>query len=345
MPILTALAIGTLGGALFDWLRLPLPWMLGAMAATTAASIAGVPQRVPGKLRQTMVVVIAVMLGSAFTPDVLPRLEAWAISLIGVIVYVVAATLLVLILFRKSFGHDPLTSLLCATPGGLGEMVVLAQANGADDRLVALSHSTRVFIVVMVLPFWFRFVEGYVPPVQSVPGLGLFAFDPAEFALLAACGVAGYFAATWLKLPAAPLIGPLGLSAIVHLTGLSSHRPPWEIVALAQVVMGSAVGARFAGVPFAEVRRMAVAGSASAAILLSLTVVFAWVLHHLTGLSMQSLVLSFAPGGLAEMSLVALALDIDTAFVSTHHATRMISVVLTMPFLIQWLMRRRGTKV
>jgi membrane AbrB-like protein len=344
VPILVALAIGALGGALFDWLRLPLPWMLGAMAATTAASICGLTQRVPGKLRQGMVVVIAVMLGSAFTPDVLPRLEAWAISLVGVVVYVAVATLLVLTLFRKVLGKDPVTSLLCATPGGLGEMLALAQSVGADDRLVALSHSTRVFIVVMVLPFWFRFVEGYVPPAQAVPGLGLLAFDPGEFALLAACGIAGYFLATWLKLPAAPLVGPLSLSAIVHLTGLSAHRPPWELVAVAQVVMGSAVGARFSGVPFADIRKMAFAGAASAAMLLSLTVALAWVLHHLTGLSMQSLVLSFAPGGLAEMSLVALALDIDTAFVSTHHATRMISVVLVMPFLIQWLMRRQGPK-
>lgn len=344
MPILTALAIGTLGGALFDWLRLPLPWMLGAMAATTAAAIAGVPQRMPGNLRHIMVVIIAVMLGSAFTPDVLPRLGAWAISLIGVIVYVVAATLLVLLLFRNVLGHDPVTSLLCATPGGLGEMLALAQSVGADDRQVALSHSTRVFIVVMVLPFWFRFVEGYVPPVQAVPGLGLLAFDPIEFALLAACGIAGFLVATWLNLPAAPLVGPLAFSAVVHLTGLSTHRPPWELVALAQIVMGSAVGARFSGVPFADIRRMAVAGTASAAILLGLTVAFAWVLHHLTGLSMQSLVLSFAPGGLAEMSLVALALDIDTAFVSTHHATRMISVVLIMPFLVQWLVRRQGRK-
>ena len=35
-PVLTALAMGAAGGILFHALRLPLPWMMGAMVATTA---------------------------------------------------------------------------------------------------------------------------------------------------------------------------------------------------------------------------------------------------------------------------------------------------------------------
>jgi len=53
-------------------------------------------------------------------------------------------------------------------------------------------------------------------------------------------------------------------------------------------------------------------------------------------------VLAFSPGGLTEMSLVALALEIDTAFVATHHIVRISVVVMAVPFLFKFL--NRGEK-
>jgi len=60
-------------------------------------------------------------------------------------------------------------------------------------------------------------------------------------------------------------------------------------------------------------------------------------LHAMTGLSIPALVLAYAPGGLAEMSLVALALSIDIAFVATHHAFRLFIVLLLVPPIFRWL--------
>ncbi|MGE0714047.1 MAG: hypothetical protein AB7P02_01285, partial [Alphaproteobacteria bacterium] len=55
--VLRALAIGSAGGTAFWLLKLPLPWMLGAMTACIAASISGVPLGVPRWLRSSLVVV------------------------------------------------------------------------------------------------------------------------------------------------------------------------------------------------------------------------------------------------------------------------------------------------
>ena len=63
-----ALGLGALGGALFTALDLPLPWLLGALACTTAASLAGVRFVMPDGLRRAMIGVLGVMLGSTFTP-------------------------------------------------------------------------------------------------------------------------------------------------------------------------------------------------------------------------------------------------------------------------------------
>ena len=66
--LLKALVLGVVGGAVFAALNLPLPWMLGAMLFTSAAAVAGARIVVPIGLRSIMVVVLGIMLGSAFDP-------------------------------------------------------------------------------------------------------------------------------------------------------------------------------------------------------------------------------------------------------------------------------------
>lgn len=62
---------------------------------------------------------------------------------------------------------------------------------------------------------------------------------------LAAGGAVG---ATWLRLPAAPLLGPMVVSAAAHLTRLTDAAMPPLLVHLAQIVVGSRLGLQFAGV-------------------------------------------------------------------------------------------------
>jgi hypothetical protein len=60
----------------------------------------------------------------------------------------------------------------------------------------------------------------------------------------------------------------------------------------------------------------------------------------LSGISFAPIVLAFAPGGLAEMSLIALALGIETAFVATHHVARIAMIVIAAPLVF----RKAGIK-
>jgi uncharacterized membrane protein AbrB (regulator of aidB expression) len=55
---LLTLAIGIPGGALFYLLHLPLPWMLGAMAATTIAAISGVRIALMPRLRLAFIAIL-----------------------------------------------------------------------------------------------------------------------------------------------------------------------------------------------------------------------------------------------------------------------------------------------
>jgi len=339
--MLLALAIGAAGGLAFAWAQLPLPWMMGAMVATTVASVAGARIRIEVRLRTVMIVVLGVMLGSAFQPALLDQIGQWAISILGLLVYAVVSAGLVTWYFRKVAGYDAVTSYFASAPGGLNEMVIVGREMGGDDRVIALTHSARILLVVMTLPFLFRVFTDYTPPAGLLPTGGALDMPATDWLVLAGCGVAGAWVAKRLRIPAAVLIGPMVLSAIIHVTGVTQATPPGLLVAVAQVVMGSGIGCRFAGTAIREIVRIVGISIGSTVILLALGVLFGLGIEQLTGMPWFVLVLAYAPGGLAEMSLVALALGRDVAFVATHHLFRIGFIVILAPMAFR-IMRRTG---
>lgn len=327
-----ALLLGTIGGAIFNAFNLPLPWMLGAMLFTSSAAIAGVRIVVPLGLRGPMVVVLGIMLGSAFDPSILANIERWATSLAGLALYILVCIGLGLIYLRLVSRYDPTTAFFTATPGGFNEMVMMGGAMGGDDRIIAMSHSMRVTLVIMTIPVLFQVFGGLDPAARSAANGVASDIAWRDLALLSGC-VLGAPIAQFLRLPAATLIGPMVLSAALHLAGWTDARPPFALIAAAQIIVGSSVGGRFSGIRARHVARAALIASGLTVILLCTTVAFALVLNRITGIGVRDLILAYSPGGLAEMSLVSLALGGDAAFVSTHHIMRIIMIVAFAPAL------------
>lgn len=317
---------GALGGWLFSLAGIPLAWMIGAMMFTAATAVAGVRLQGPGKSRAGMIAVLGVMLGSAFTPEILDHVSSWIISIVVLLIFVVAVTVLLAWGFQKFGGLPKREAILSATPGGFGEMILIAESYGADVRSISLIHATRVMFTVMLIPFYFRIFEGYVPPEVSPMG-AMSDLALNDGGILLVCGVIGYFGARALKVPAAALLGPMVISAIAHFVGLTKAQPPAELVNLAQIVIGTNVGCRFVGVKRHQLINPVGIGVIGAAITLGLAMAAAATLHGLTALDRDALWIAFAPGGLAEMTLISLAMHIDIAFVSTHHIVRILFIV------------------
>ena len=72
--------------------------------------------------------------------------------------------------------------------------------------------------------------------------------------------------------------------------------------------------------------------------------IIAVFLEGVTGLPFRAVWLAFAPGGLAEMTLISLSLNIDPAFVSTHHLLRVLFMVLISPILFKFLQKHLNIK-
>lgn len=337
LRFLAALTLGTLGGYAFYRLALPLPWMLGAMTVCTLAALVRAPIAAPAIVRPPMTMVIGVLLGAGFTPQVIGQLPQWIPTVLGLALFVATCGVACVAYFRKVAGFDPVTAYFAGMPGGLVEMVILGEEKGGDARTIALIHSARILLVVFTLPFIVQWMEGVRLGPRSGFGVSIVDAPLASDLLLIASGLAGAVLAHYLRLPAKYLLGPMLVSAAIHVSGVSDFKPPTEIVNAAQVVLGTTIGCRFLGTAPREILRILVLSIGSTVILLAITLVFGVAMSHLSDYGMIPVILAYSPGGLAEMSLVALALHIEVAFVAAHHIIRIFMVMVGAGPLFAWV--------
>ena len=105
----------------------------------------------------------------------------------------------------------------------------------------------------------------------------------------------------------------------------------------AQVVVGSAIGCRFVGIALRRVLGTLALSGVSAVLMVASAFAMASLLHRITGLPYNAVLLALAPGGLPEMTLIALSLHIDLALVVTHHLVRVLFINLAVPVLYRML--------
>ena len=342
--LLFGLALAVAAGWLFDWLTLPLPWILGPMTVTAIAAVLRAPISAPTPIRPYVVAVIGIMLGSAFTPEFLGQIADWGVSFGFLLLYILLSAVVVVPYYRRVAGYDAPTAFFAGMPGGLSEMMVAGADMGGDDRDIVLAHVSRIILVVALIAFWFRVIQGvdlserpdFGTPFKSIPA--------AELWIMLAAGVGGFIAGRSLRLPAPTLLGPMSATAIVNMLGWVESPPPLELAITAQVLLGTIMGGRFIGVARRRVGRALVVGLGATVMMLAVTFLLSILVYSTVGQPLDQVVLAYSPGGLAEMSIVALAMDADIVYVSSHHVAR---IALVMAFaalvfkLLVWLLGRR----
>ena len=327
--ILRTHGIALIGVAAFHLLALPLPWLLGPIAACLSAALLGVRMRGVSVLNNAMRTILGVAVGATITTALLTSMaQMWAtLALIPVMVMLIG--LVGIPYFQRLWGFDLATSYYGAMPGGLQDMLVFGEEAGGDVRALALIHATRVMIIVAALPF---ILQGYWGvDLSNPPGEPAASLPLSQLALMVAAGIGGWQIARAVGLFGASILGPMILAGILALSGLLVHRPPAEAVWAAQFFIGMTVGTKYVGVTAEELRRDVAAALGFCVILLILAAAFVEFIH-LAGLAppMEAL-LAFAPGGQAEMTVLALIAGADMAFVIAHHVLRIVVVILGAP--------------
>ena len=336
-----ALLIGTLSGMVAEAIGLPLPWMLGSMIGVTIAALGGAPIKSPIGLRIVFLPVLGVMLGSGIDADVLAAMGRWTITFIFLIPFSIATAIASYWFYRGVGRYDKPTAFFSAMPGGLNEMLLMGAAAGGDEKRIAMAHATRILAVVMFGVLFFGIVMG-VSSARSTPSGGsLDSLSLQDWLILGGCALLGVRLALLLRLPAAPILGPMLLSGAAHISGLVTVAPPTLLVIVAQVVIGTIIGGRFVGATLRSVGRDMALGVGSSLVMIAVAVFFAWIVSSLSGTELSHTFLAYSPGGLTEMSLLALAMGQEVAYVSMMHVARITLVVFAAAPALRWLSRWR----
>ncbi len=338
--IAAGIALGALGGRVFNALSLPLPWMLGALFVTMTAAIAGLPVLGPMRLRPAIVAVIGVLLGSRFTPAVIGQAGEALVTVSILLVYLAAVAAVVVPWYRYVAGQDWTTAYFAGMPGGLSEMVELGEAKGADVPAIVLAHSLRIVLTIGLMAVLFRLVLGYdVGAAGGAIAHGALGWQDA--AALVACAVLGALLGPRLHLPAPTFLGPLILSAAMHMAGVTESAPPGLLINAAQVALGTILGCRFLGIDPRMLFRAGLLSLGATVLTLLVAVAGAFTMQTLAGVGLDQAMLALAPGGLTEMGLIALAIHADVAFVALHHVVRILVVIVLAPVLVRLVQNDR----
>ncbi|NMM35944.1 MAG: AbrB family transcriptional regulator [Glaciimonas sp.] len=327
LPFLRALLIALSAAGLCLWLKTPLPWMIGPIIATAAARMAGLDLQAPVQVREAGQWAIGTALGLYFTPTVIHVLSSY----VGTIAVGVVFALLLGAgcgwLLHRITGVDSTTAFFAMATGGASEMATQGERHGALVDRVAAAHSLRIMLVVLIIPFGFKFahVHGMDPYVQ-----GTKMVDLPGLLILIGLTCCGAFLLRRLRWPNAWVIGPLfiaiALTAFeVHLSAL----PQW-MINCGQLFIGVSLGTRFTPAFLHTAPRYLTGVALCSITAIVVAAGFGLLLAAWSGIHPATAILATSPGGIAEMSLTAKNLQLGVPIVTAFHVIRMTTLVLSI---------------
>ena len=324
--LLTALA-AIAGGALAWLLHIPLPWMLGAMAATGALAWHD-RAAVAAPVRPVALLFLGVGLGQTFTTSVLHALALALPWLIAAALLSIMVGALLARPFGRMAGTDSRTGYFSAVPGGVYVMAVLAQGAGVSVPAVTLAQTIRVMVVVVLFP-------PLITWLAPRGGAGAFfaerpAVDLLGLAMLMPAGVLAALLLRQLRFANPWMLGPCALVILLSaVEALPSGLPLW-VINVAQIAMGAGLGQRMSKRFLLASRRLAIASVGSTLVLSAVLAVLAVLLGLVSGLPITACILGMAPGGMPEMTITAKALDLAVPLVLGFHLVRTVACNLAV---------------
>ncbi len=345
--IITTIAIAILSGFIFNYIRMPLPWMLGPIAGMIIWSsvFKGNPCLSP-KCRNAGLIVVGYLIGRPFTPDTAHKIIVQLPEMLLITLLAMLFTFALSYFTHKKTGINMATCVISSIPGGLSQMVMLAEEiPSVNVAIVTFTHTIRILVVVFTVPFLaiHAVPKGTVSSAAASQTISASAVAPGILLIF----IIAVFIGTWLavrfKLPTPYLMGPALATALLMLSGLPVPELPSIIVIIAQICIGTYMGTiiKFnrtqnqlnTVVPYALLNAIA---------LVIFCLGLGWLLTYLIKADLVTGFLSTSPGGVAEMSLTAMMVNADISTIAVYQIFRIFFILLVMPFVLRrWLKHKK----
>ncbi|AZQ68274.1 AbrB family transcriptional regulator [Silicimonas algicola] len=318
-----ALAVAAATGVAFEVADVPLAWILGPLIATALFSVSGRPVLATTRMRRLGQLVIGAALGLNITGALLAQIVLW-VPVMVVIALTAACVTGFFSVFYAHFGRlDRNTAFFAMMPGGLSEMANIGAAAGARSEPIAVAQTVRLGLVVLVLPptIIALDIHGTFATIVTAPSVPLPFLLPLFLAALL-----GVMAMRWLGAANPWMLGALVAAAALSSFDMIGGHLPHGLFIGGQYLLGVAVGARFRRDIVLRMPRLFLLGVVFTLLVTAALFGVAAILSAATGLDLATAALASSAGGIAEMSVTAQVLHLNSALILGFHVTRAIMV-------------------
>lgn len=351
-------AVSGMGGFLLALTGLPVGWMIGTLLTATLIFIFSpnllnmvVPQKgIPKYWMAIGQCILGIELGQKMDDSVIfIFLENWLTVITMLLLSIMFSLLSGLVLWKFS-DLDMLTSFFSTAPGGLSSIPSIAEEVGANTGVVSIIQTMRIFLVILSVPLILSIWVSNPADTVNIPSTNtiMVQFQSENIvstALLVVVAFLGYYLGKFLKFPAPWLIGSMVSIAIVKSFSslvIGYNIIAWwptELIIFSQVLIGASIGSRIHKSMFKGLKKTLAISFLSTIFLIFSMFLCAYIVSLITGLSIITSALAFAPGGIAEMTTTAIVLDADSTFVVAVQVLRVISVCMILPPFFRFLNR------
>ena len=331
---LLVIAISIPSAVLADYLHIPLAWMLGPMIAISISALMGVKVVMPKLALSGILIILGLYIGSYIDQNLINQMVNWIWTSIIMFFYILVSILIVSKYLQKFSNYKKKTSIFSAAPGALGPLLILAEYENSDLSQVATSHLIRLIIIITVFPFIIvNFAETEALVIEKFNYLDQNHFN-LIILLIGSIVLILFFEK--IKIPAALLSGTLVASGILQITEVASYKLPDESINFCLLILGASVGCRFAEKTIKEVAKNTFHSLIATLLLVVLGILSAYIATFFVNNDFLTLILSFCPGGIYEVAVIAIAFDLDPNFVAFHHIIRLLIILFLVPIILKF---------
>ncbi|GIN85103.1 aminopeptidase [Heyndrickxia sporothermodurans] len=335
--------ISILGGTIFVFIHLPIPWLLGPMTAVFIASRVGrIKPYWPVELRNVGLVIVGYTIGLSFTKDALVKIIHQLPSMLLMTVMLILFNALFAMIIAKFTGVDYPTVLTGCIPGGLSQIITLGEEiKGIDLTIVTLLQVTRLMMIIFIVPFLvmsplvsggdsfdFTSKSGNIGSNwgELFPNILLFAIISVLFAYLG----------KKVKLPTPYLLGPVIATVLLNLNGFHGASLPPFITDISQFLMGAYIGLLMKPDQLKNKLKIISYSIFSGLILILGSLGLTLLLVKFHHFSPATGFLSAAPGGMDQMGIIAHEVHADLSIVTGYQLFRIFFIYFIVPPFLKW---------
>ncbi len=318
-----------------EYLNIPLAWFLGPMIITSVAALSGLRIIMPKIVLSFILIILGLHIGNYIDQNLFNQMINWIWTSLIMLIYIIICILVVAKYLQKFADYGEKASIFSAAPGALGPLMILAENEKTDLSQVATSHLIRLIIIITIIPL--IIVNNTENNILLNDDFNYLAQNHLNLVLLIVASIFFIFVFNKIRMPAALLSGTLFASGLLQITDIATYKLPDETVNFCLLILGSSVGCRFAEKTVKEIANNSLHSIVATTILVLLGLLAAYVATFFVDTNILTLILSFSPGGIYEVAVIAIAFDLDPDFVAFHHIIRLLFILFTVPIFLRVL--------